>query len=889
MFKFIPLLAGLATMQAQANVVITEYVEGGSFNKAIEISNLGTENVKLNEQGYKLALYTNGSATVTQDIALSGTLVPQSSIVIYHNSASDEFKKDAPQGIESSSVANFNGDDAVVLTNAQGVVDSFGQVGVREQWSNDSGFKSKDKTLRRLVTVTEGDVIADDDFTSQMAQWAVFDKDTADGLGCLGEAACTGNEPLPLEESDNAEPGVVIISEYIEGSGTNKVIEISNVGGSNVDLVTEGYKLELYSNGSETVTGDALLQGLLVPGSSIVVYNNGATAEFKKDAPQGFEASSAVNFNGDDAIVLSNSQGVVDSFGQVGVRQNWTNDAGFSSKNKTLRRLDTVLTGDTVSNDDFTSQMSQWVAFDINTSDGLGCTGEAVCTGNEPQPETGTELGGGDGGGDDDEICTNCPPLDKVKDRNNYDASVYYANTLAADNTDKTAFKAAITQDISEFHKNLAYNEVWTSLTYTDQDPANEANVILIYSGRSIPKAENGSGSASTNQDYWNREHVWAKSHGFPSTSQLGYTDIHHLRPADVSMNTQRSDNDFGNGGTPVAEAPENLKDGSVSWEPRNAVKGDVARMVFYMDTRYEAGNESTMPDLIVVDKAETDRTGLDDGTGELGKLCTLLEWHDNDPIDTFEIDRNNSIYEYQGNRNPYIDNPEWVDVVYRDMCETADPLAVTVAGAQDTEELQSITLTASANLADVTYSWEQQSGPTIALENASAASITFTAPEVDADTAASFSVTVVKGEETVTETVSFNILNKVEDVVLTVTVEGAQDTEESQSITLTAAANLADVTYSWEQQSGPTIELDDATAASITFTAPQVDADTAVSFSVTVVKGDQAVVETINFNVINKEEEQEEPEQPEESSSGSLFFLLISLFGLTAFRRIQK
>ena len=232
---------------------------------------------------------------------------------------------------------------------------------------------------------------------------------------------------------------------------------------------------------------------------------------FKKEAPQGIEASNVIAFNGDDAIVLSNKDGVVDSFGQVGVRQQWTNDSGFNSKDKTLRRLATVLTGDTISDDDFASQLSQWSVFDKDTADGLGCNGEDICTGTEPQPGVGTEIGDETGGGSES-ICTNCPDITKVADKATFNDSVYYTNTITADESNKAAFKAAITQDISAFHKQLSYSEVWTAMTYTDQDPAIADNILLIYSGRSIPKAENGSGSASTNQDYWNREHVWLKA-----------------------------------------------------------------------------------------------------------------------------------------------------------------------------------------------------------------------------------------------------------------------------------------------------------------------------------------------------------------------------------------
>ena len=93
---------------------------------------------------------------------------------------------------------------------------------------------------------------------------------------------------------------------------------------------------------------------------------------------------------------------------------------------------------------------------------------------------------------------------------------------------------------------------------------------------------------------------MWPKSHGFSASSLEAYTDIHHLRPTDISVNSSRGNLDFDNSDSPLSEAPANRVD-SDSFEPRDAVKGDVARMVFYMDTRYE-GSDAT-PDLRVVDR----------------------------------------------------------------------------------------------------------------------------------------------------------------------------------------------------------------------------------------------------------------------------------------------
>ena len=183
----------------------------------------------------------------------------------------------------------------------------------------------------------------------------------------------------------------------------------------------------------------------------------------------------------------------------------------------------------------------------------------------------------------------------------------------------------------------------------------------MLYKGTSIAKFSNGSGSQSSNPDNWNREHVWAKSHGFPSSSASAYTDIHHLRPADISVNSSRGNLDFDNSDSALTEAPLNRIDDD-SFEPRDAVKGDVARMLLYMDTRYQGADPQT-PDLTLVDRLTAS------GEASLGKLCTLLAWHQADPVDEFEQNRNNRIYEFQGNRNPYIDHPEWGTLVYASQC----------------------------------------------------------------------------------------------------------------------------------------------------------------------------------------------------------------------------
>ncbi|NNM48220.1 endonuclease [Knoellia koreensis] len=198
----------------------------------------------------------------------------------------------------------------------------------------------------------------------------------------------------------------------------------------------------------------------------------------------------------------------------------------------------------------------------------------------------------------------------------------------------------------------LTYDQVWDALKDTDQDPANSNNVIEIYSGRSIAKSDNGGGV-----DQWNREHVWAKSHGDFGTVNGPGTDVHHLRPEDVTVNADRGNLDFDNGGSAVNQCPDCWRDGD-SFEPRDAVKGDVARMILYMAIRYEG--DDGWPNL------EPNESVNNGSAPAIGKLSVLKAWNAADPPDAFEQRRNQRIYDqWQGNRNPFIDHPEWVTSIW--------------------------------------------------------------------------------------------------------------------------------------------------------------------------------------------------------------------------------
>lgn len=215
----------------------------------------------------------------------------------------------------------------------------------------------------------------------------------------------------------------------------------------------------------------------------------------------------------------------------------------------------------------------------------------------------------------------------------------------------------SILNNIIKGHTILFYSQVWYALESIDADPYNDENIIQIYTGESFPSAKRDTGTGDNL--VWNREHCWPKSRGFPSDFFPAYTDIHHLRPASRPVNSDRGTKIYDNGGSAHSLAMDVNYD-SDSWEAPDDVKGDLARQMFYMVVRYEDS------DFDGVDLELTDNQSLiqsqSGGTAYFGRLSTLIEWHLGDPVSDSERLRNNRIYSnWQNNRNPFIDYPEWV------------------------------------------------------------------------------------------------------------------------------------------------------------------------------------------------------------------------------------
>ncbi len=290
-----------------------------------------------------------------------------------------------------------------------------------------------------------------------------------------------------------------------------------------------------------------------------------------------------------------------------------------------------------------------------------------------------------------------------------------FARTAPADpppgyyDTVDTASSDALRQtlhDVIDDHQRFPYSsgstDTWNILEAADEDPNDSAKIIDVYRNTSLTKFGGGNGP-------YNREHSWPRSFGFPDDGSYNYpfTDCHHLFLCYVSYNSDRgskpfdtcatgcyerttADNNGQGGGSGVYPGNSNwasTTDGAYgSWETWIGRRGDIARAQFYMDLRYDGsshgGTGAAEPDLILTDDRaliSAGATGSNESVAYMGLVSVLYDWHLEDPVDDVERARNDVVYSYQGNRNPFIDHPEWVAILMAVPVQPALPAQITL------------------------------------------------------------------------------------------------------------------------------------------------------------------------------------------------------------------
>lgn len=232
--------------------------------------------------------------------------------------------------------------------------------------------------------------------------------------------------------------------------------------------------------------------------------------------------------------------------------------------------------------------------------------------------------------------------------------SGYYNGIHRKSGTDLKSSLQAIIADPNVVRAQT-YNDVIDILTEADNNPENSNQVWLVYLEKGRSKLDLQLGS--DNFGSWNREHTWPRSRGvfysieadetfngkdiyWPTNADSlrhGNSDAHAIRAVDGPENSNRGNKFYGQYSGPVGTL--------------GGFKGDVARSIFYLGVRFNALEVvSGYPENMV---------------GKFGDLDTLLAWHRNDPPDDFEMNRNNVVYTWQYNRNPFIDMPELVEYIY--------------------------------------------------------------------------------------------------------------------------------------------------------------------------------------------------------------------------------
>lgn len=213
--------------------------------------------------------------------------------------------------------------------------------------------------------------------------------------------------------------------------------------------------------------------------------------------------------------------------------------------------------------------------------------------------------------------------------------------------------------EIIDDHTEKSYDYVWTAFETTDLKA--NGKIWDMYTHIEFTLYDDQQTTGSDMSASYNREHSWPKS--WANLSYPMYTDIFHLYPVQALANSYRNNNPYGEVGSATYTSPNGSKLGSARtglgytgtvFEPIDTYKGDLARTYFYMTTRYYT-EDSNWGSSEMSDKCELQSWAID----------MLLNWHDLDPVSQKELDRNEAVYAIQGNRNPFIDDPDFADRIW--------------------------------------------------------------------------------------------------------------------------------------------------------------------------------------------------------------------------------
>ncbi len=327
----------------------SEYIEGSSNNKALELYNPTEQDISLSN--YSIKRYNNGNTEASTEVPLEGTVKAGSVFLIVHAEAESELLNQS--NLINSNIVNFNGNDALELYNGNLLIDVFGQVGEDpgDGWTIGDGL-TEEATLVRKSSVTAGTT----DWNIGITQWDDYDQNDFTFVGAHENTVCFTSDFSGCDQ--------LFISEYVEGSSSNKAIEIYNPKAIAVSL--DGYFLERFSNGSNDPSFIETLSGTIEPFETFVIANASADAEIAAVADVNSEFAI---FDGNDAIALKFNDEIIDVVGIIGDNPGefWQAGDGNTAENS-LKRKPNVDAGST----DWAVSSSQWIALGADNFEDLG-------------------------------------------------------------------------------------------------------------------------------------------------------------------------------------------------------------------------------------------------------------------------------------------------------------------------------------------------------------------------------------------------------------------------------------------------------------------------------------------------------------------------------------
>jgi len=272
----------------------------------------------------------------------------------------------------------------------------------------------------------------------------------------------------------------------------------------------------------------------------------------------------------------------------------------------------------------------------------------------------------------------------------------YYSGT---ESLSGYALKSKLHDIISTKTYNYHYDDLKTLYgqtdidRYYDYDASNSTYLLDIYSNNPTGTTAyhytlaNIIGSANAEGLGWNREHMMPQS-SFNSAYPM-YSDLFFVIPTDARINQLRSNYPYGKAGSTVyynftngskqaANGTPNATYTGRVFEPIDEFKGDIARSLLYYAVRYEGklGSFNFTTNATDPTKDQNPLDGTEEKAYENWYVAMLLSWHQLDPISQREIDRNNSVFNLQKNRNPFVDHPEWVGLIWNQTPDNVAPSA---------------------------------------------------------------------------------------------------------------------------------------------------------------------------------------------------------------------